>query len=183
MNNSSVNKQVYAQKVELLLRLMPVVMEECAFAVHGGTAINLFLKDLPRYSVDIDLTYIPLADRTASIDDINSHFLSDSRKNPSSNWINRLQIIDSTTVTLFSNMPFKGVGRHPKTGKKKGGIKVHTNIHANEGVPSDVRLTSAATNDSFMLKPTNYAEGDILALDRAYIDYGKFEELTTRGVI
>lgn len=54
MNNSSVNKQVYAQKVELLLRLMPVVMEECVFAVHGGTAINLFLKDLPRYSVDID---------------------------------------------------------------------------------------------------------------------------------
>ena len=101
---------------------------------------------------------------------------SDSRKNPSSSWINRLQIIDSTTVTLFSNMLFKGVGRHPKTGKKKGGIKVHTNIHANEGVPSDVKFTSAATNDSFMLKPTNYIEGDIVALDRAYIDYGKFEE-------
>lgn len=80
-------------------------------------------------------------------------------------------------------MLFKGVGRHPKTGKKKGGIKVHTNIYANEGVPSDVRFTSAATNDSFMLKPTTYAEGDILALDRAYIDYGKFEELTARGVI
>lgn len=108
---------------------------------------------------------------------------SDSRKNPSSSWINRLQIIDSTTVTLFSNMIFKGVGRHPKTGKKKGGIKVHTNIHANEGVPSDVKFTSAATNDSFMLKPTNYIEGDIVALDRAYIDYGKFEELTSRGVI
>lgn len=66
--------------------------------------------------------------------------------------MNRLQIIDSTTVTLFSNMLFKGVGRHPKTGKKKGGIKVHTNIHANKGIPSDVRFTSAATNDSFMLK-------------------------------
>lgn len=62
--------------MELLLRLMPVVMEECVFAVHGGTAINLFLKDLPRYSVDINLTYIPLADRTASIDDINSHLQS-----------------------------------------------------------------------------------------------------------
>ena len=49
---------------------------------------------------------------------------SDSRKNPSSSWINRLQIIDSTTVTLFSNMLFKGVGRHPKTGKKKGGITI-----------------------------------------------------------
>ena len=48
-------------------------------------------------------------------------------------------------------MIFKGVGRHPKTGKKKGGIKVHSVIHANEGVPCDVRFTSAATNDSFML--------------------------------
>jgi len=74
------------------------------------------------------------------------------------------------------------VGRHPKTGKKKGGIKVHANIHANEGVPSDIKYTSAATNDSFMLKPSNYSSGDILAIDRAYIDYAKFEELTARGV-
>ena len=44
----------------------------------------------------------------------------------------------------------------------------------------DVRFTSSATNDSFMLSPSNYAEGDILAIDRAYIDYGKFEELTMR---
>ena len=97
-------------------------------------------------------------------------------------WLDRLQIIDSTTITLFSDLLFKGAGRHPKTGRKKGGIKVHANIHANEGVPSDIRFTSAATNDSFMLVPSNYAQGDILAIDRAYIDYAKFEELTKRGV-
>ena len=107
---------------------------------------------------------------------------SDSRKRQTPKWLDRLQIIDSTTVTLFSNLIFKGVGRHPKTGRKKGGIKVHANIHANEGVPSDIRFTSAATNDSFMLKPSNYASGDLLAMDRAYIDYAKFEELTRRGV-
>ena len=95
----------------------------------------------------------------------------------------RLQIIDSTTITLFSNLIFKGVGRHPKTGKKKGGIKVHTVIHANEGVPSDIRFTSAATNDSFMLKPTSLNKGDIMAMDRAYIDYEKFEQLSERGVV
>lgn len=60
---------------------------------------------------------------------------------------------------------------------------MHTNIHANEGVPSDIRFTSAATNDSFMLIPANYNNGDIIAMDRAYIDYSKFEELTQRGVI
>ena len=108
---------------------------------------------------------------------------SDSRRRQVPKWLNRLQIIDSTTITLFSNLIFKGVGRHPKTGKKKGGIKVHANIHANEGVPSDIRFTSAATNDSFMLRPSNYTCGDIIALDRAYIDYAKFEELTRREVV
>jgi len=107
---------------------------------------------------------------------------SDSRKHQTPKWLDRLQIIDSTTITLFSNLIFKGAGRHPKTGRKKGGIKVHANIHANEGVPSDIRFTSAATNDSFMLKPSNYASGDLLAMDRAYIDYAKFEEMTRRGV-
>ena len=66
---------------------------------------------------------------------------SDSRNRQVPSWLTRLQIIDSTTITLFSNLIFKGVGRHPKTGKKKGGIKVHTNIHANECVPSDIRKT------------------------------------------
>jgi len=75
-NMNDVKTNVYAQKVELLLRLIPIVMEEEVFAIHGGTAINLFLKDLPRYSVDIDLTYIPLADRQTSLDDINLHLKS-----------------------------------------------------------------------------------------------------------
>lgn len=108
---------------------------------------------------------------------------SDSRRNGTESWIKALRIIDSTTITLFSNMIFKGVGRHPKTGKKKGGIKVHSVIHANEGVPCDVRFTSAATNDSFMLAPVHYNHDEIVALDRAYINYEKFEELTERDVI
>ena len=109
--------------------------------------------------------------------------ISDSRSRKQPKWMDRLQIIDSTTITLFSNLIFKGVGRHPKIGKKKGGIKVHTVIQANEGVPSDIKFTSAATNDSFMLKPSTLNKGDIMAMDRAYIDYEKFEELTQRGVI
>lgn len=108
---------------------------------------------------------------------------SDSRGRLAPKWMKRLQIIDSTTISLFSNLLFKGVGRNPKTGKKKGGIKVHTVIHANEGVPSDIRFTSAATNDSFMLIPSNFYDGDVLAMDRAYIDYAKLEMLTQRGVI
>ncbi len=108
---------------------------------------------------------------------------SDSRSRKTQKWMKRLQIIDSTTITQFSNLLFKGAGRHPKTGKKKGGIKVHAVIHANEGVPSDIKFTSAATNDSFMLKPSTLSKGDIMPMDRAYIDYEKFEQLTQRGVV
>ena len=108
---------------------------------------------------------------------------SDSRSRKEPVWMKRLQIIDSTTISLFSNLIFKGVGRHPKYDKKKGGIKVHTFIHANEGVPSDIKFTSAATNDSFMLKPSTLNKGDIMAMDRAYIDYEKFERLTQKGVV
>ena len=116
--------------------------------------------------------------------DANKDILSsDSRRNGTEEWIKRLRIIDSTTVSLFSNAIFKGVGRHPKTGKKKGGIKVHAVIHANEGVPCDVQFTSAATNDSFMLAPSHYKRDEIAAMDRAYINYAKFEELTDRGVV
>lgn len=108
---------------------------------------------------------------------------SDSRRGGTEEWIKRLRIIDSTTVSLFSNAIFKGVGRHPRTGKKKGGIKVHAVIHANEGVPCDVQFTSAATNDSFMLAPSHYKRDEIASMDRAYINYAKFEELTGRGVV
>lgn len=94
-----------------------------------------------------------------------------------------LRIIDSTTISLFSNVLFKGVGRHPKTGKKKGGIKVHTIINANECVPCDVKFTSAATNDSFMLAPSSYPNYSLVAMDRAYINYEKFEMLTERNVV
>ena len=69
-------ESVYREKVDLLLRLMPVVMAEGVFAVHGGSAINLFVQDMPRYSVDIDLTYMPLKSREESLADINAHLQS-----------------------------------------------------------------------------------------------------------
>ena len=70
----------YARKVEILLRMIPLVTEEGVFAVHGGTAINLFVRNLPRYSVDIDLTYIPLEDRTSSLAHINGHIQTIAQK-------------------------------------------------------------------------------------------------------
>ena len=59
--------QEYKERVRLLLRIIPIISTEEYFAVHGGTAINLFVQNLPRYSVDIDLTYIPVEPREASL--------------------------------------------------------------------------------------------------------------------
>ncbi|MDO5980808.1 nucleotidyl transferase AbiEii/AbiGii toxin family protein [Flavivirga spongiicola] len=57
----------YKNQVALLLQVLPEVAKEKCFALHGGTAINLFIRDMPRLSVDIDLTYIPIEDRDTSL--------------------------------------------------------------------------------------------------------------------
>lgn len=60
-------EKIYRQQVSLLLSVLPAVAKEKCFALHGGTAINLFVRDMPRLSVDIDLTYLPIEDRITSI--------------------------------------------------------------------------------------------------------------------
>lgn len=61
----------YKKQVQLLLNVLPEVAKEECFAMHGGTAINLFVRNMPRLSVDIDLTYTHIEDRTQSITNIN----------------------------------------------------------------------------------------------------------------
>lgn len=106
-------------------------------------------------------------------------FLADSRTRRS--WERLLHIMDSTTISLFSNV-LKGVGRNPKMGKKKGGIKVHTVLKADEWLPYSIHFTSAATHDHFMLKKLKLSNGALLAMGRAYIDYNVFEQFTQEGV-
>jgi predicted nucleotidyltransferase component of viral defense system len=60
----------YRPQVTLLLDVLPQVGSETCFALKGGTAINLFVRDLPRLSVDIDLAYLPLQDRDTSLVEI-----------------------------------------------------------------------------------------------------------------
>ena len=60
----------YRAQVRLLIDVLPSVAQEEVFALQGGTAINLFHRDLPRLSVDIDLTYLPVNDRNAALRDI-----------------------------------------------------------------------------------------------------------------
>jgi predicted nucleotidyltransferase component of viral defense system len=64
--------EIYRRQVRLLIRILPLVAEERGFALKGGTAINLFVRDMPRLSVDIDLTYLPVAPRPVSLQAIDA---------------------------------------------------------------------------------------------------------------
>lgn len=61
---------LYKAQVELLLDILPYVAKEKCFALKGGTAINMFIWDMPRLSVDIDLTYLPFDSREIAFHNI-----------------------------------------------------------------------------------------------------------------
>ena len=62
----------FYESARFMVRILPAVSVEECFALKGGTAINLFVRDLPRLSVDIDLTYLPLEPRDASLANISN---------------------------------------------------------------------------------------------------------------
>lgn len=63
---------VYFRQAELLLRVLPLVDREAVFALKGGTAINFFVRDLPRISVDIDIVYLPIDERDSSLRELSA---------------------------------------------------------------------------------------------------------------
>lgn len=65
-------RERYTAQVRLLVDILPAVAGEAEFALKGGTAINFFYRDLPRLSVDIDLTFLPVRAREQSLVDINA---------------------------------------------------------------------------------------------------------------
>ena len=88
--------KLYKQQVELLLKIIPTLTEIESFAIHGGTAINLYILDLPRYSVDIDVTYTPIKLREESFAEI--------RKN--------LSILNEKIKTIIPNVVVTDLSRN-----------------------------------------------------------------------
>jgi predicted nucleotidyltransferase component of viral defense system len=77
--------ETYRRQVALLIRLLPLVTQEESFALKGGTAINLFIRNLPRLSVDIDLTYLPIKSYEDSLRDIDAAMKQiETRRSPRS---------------------------------------------------------------------------------------------------
>lgn len=102
-------------------------------------------------------------------------FLSDSRIKDVIK--NQVKIFDSTTLSLFKDI-LEGVGRNPKTGKKKGGIKVHTVVNADETVPSLIWFSEAKKHDHNFLEKLECDENTVYVFDKGYNDYKAFAHFT-----
>jgi hypothetical protein len=105
------------------------------------------------------------------------HYLPDSRRKKSS----KLFIADSTTVSLFQEI-MRNAGRNPASGKRKGGVKVHTLMQSDEDVPCLLRFTSAAAHDSPFLSQIKLPEGSMLVFDKGYNDYQQFQRFSDEKV-
>jgi len=100
------------------------------------------------------------------------HFISDSRIKDVIK--KQIEIIDSTTISLFKDI-LKCVGRKPKNGKRKGGIKVHTVINVDETVPKFVWFTHSAAHDHILLSKLKMDSNNIYVFDKGYNDYKAFQ--------
>jgi len=112
--------------------------------------------------------------------DIYKHSISDSRLKATV--IQRLYILDSTTISLFKAI-LKPAGRKRKDGKSKGGMKVHTLLNADTNMPSFIKYTAAALHDQQFYKYIKeLPDYSIIAFDKAYINYLQFDVFTKRYI-
>jgi len=114
---------IFFKQAELLLRILPLILKEDVFALKGGTAINFFVQDFPRLSVDIDLTYLPVNERNIALNEISNRLLLISegikRRIPgtgiTSKIIHRSEVVrglvverDGVTVKIEPNLVLRG---------------------------------------------------------------------------
>ena len=92
----------------------------------------------------------------------------------------RIEIFDSTTISLFKDI-LKCVGRNPKNGKKKGGIKAYTIINVDEQVPKMVWFTEAKKHDHMLLEKLKMDSNTIYVFDKGYNDYKAFEKFSVNN--
>jgi hypothetical protein len=105
-------------------------------------------------------------------------FLPDSPKNIHDK---NLIIIDSTTISLFKEI-LEGAGMRGNSGKKKGGIKVHTAMYAHEDVPYFIDMTKASQADVTFLKKLEIPEHSIVVMDRGYNNFNKLHDWSNENI-
>lgn len=133
-------RERYVEQVRLLMRLLPAIAAEEVFALKGGSAINLFYRDMPRLSVDIDLTYVPIEDRAVS-----------------------LQQIDATLDRIMDS--FGRSNRDVRLQRIAGGGNLETRIMASRGAAS-VKIETSPVMRGTVLSPVPMRVSD--AVEEAF---------------
>lgn len=90
-------------------------------------------------------------------------------------------IADSLSISLFVDV-YKGAGRNPISGKKKGGLKIHTKLPLGGTVPDLIHITEAACNDKSFLGQLEGEKGTIYVFDKGYVKYQKWKVWSKNGV-
>ena len=156
-------------------------LREVSGAMLGlsGKTANFQLKHIPKRSTLSDANKNRSVEVFASIyDKLLKNYgsvLADSRINAVLD--KQVKIIDSTTISLFKDI-LQCVGRKSKSGKSKGGIKVHSVINADETVPNLVWFSPATSNDQQYLKKLTCDDKTIYVFDKGYNDYKAFAHFT-----
>lgn len=131
--------EAYGRQARVLLGALPHVMSSGAFALKGGTAINMFVRDCPRVSVDVDLTYLPVRPRNESLNEIST-------------------VLDQTTKTLGRAFPGSVIACTRVGGMASGllmrtteaAVKIEVNTMLRGTVlPATVRELSATARQLF----------------------------------
>jgi len=141
----------YQDQVRLLLDVLPEVAAEDSFALHGGTAINLFVRDMPRLSVDLDLTYLTIEDRPTTLTGIKR----------------ALQSVQSRITARDPSIRVTENADHSKLLCSRQGVQikveVNTTMRGSLGDPT-VRVLNEKTQEVF----ERFAEMRILPIGQLY---------------
>lgn len=145
----------FTEQVRLMVALLPQVAKQTCFALKGGTAINLFIRDMPRLSVDIDLAYLPLEDRQTSLTNIDKAFSAISTA--IEQYINGVSIRASF---------LKGTGKRCKllVWREKISVKIEvTPVFRGSVYPAEFGELSARARSAF-----GFARANLLSFEELY---------------
>lgn len=101
--------------------------------------------------------------------------------NKNKRMLDRLFIMDSTTISLFTDA-MHGAGGYGKSGRKKGGAKAHVLMRAEDDVPCFVRITEGKVNDKELLKHAALPSGSIIVLDKGYNSYKHYQHWSDHDI-
>jgi len=149
---------MYKDQVSLLLKILPDALKDKRIALKGGTAINLFLENFPRFSVDIDLCYLPLKPRDQSLNEIDQIM-----RDVSQSLANKYQLLTQVNVSA------QGIAKQILVQDKKAAVKVEINYVLRGCVyEPKIRVLCKKAQSEFK----TYAEVQLLSMEDIYA--GKF---------